>query len=284
MKLSDIHIRDPFILPYNGKYYMYGTRGDGCWDTCSGFDVYVSDDLENWSEPISVFEKSEGFWGEFEFWAPEVHHYNGKFYMFASFKSKNRNRATHILVSEQPDAIFHPVSDEPPTPKDWASLDGSLYVDKAGKPYMVFCHEWIQVKDGEMCAVQLSEDLSTSVGEPFVLFKASEPNWAIGYKENCYVTDGPFLYRTEQGRLLMIWSSLVGDKYVEAISYSDNGEINGNWKHSDELLFSENGGHGMIFESFEKEKYFVFHSPNITPNERPCLIKIAEKDNTLKTV
>ena len=48
----------PSVIELDGKYYMYGTRGDGCWDTCSGFDVYVSDDLENWSEPISVFEKS----------------------------------------------------------------------------------------------------------------------------------------------------------------------------------------------------------------------------------
>ena len=283
MKLSDIHIRDPFILPYNGKYYMYGTRGDGCWDTCSGFDVYVSDNLENWSEPISVFEKSEGFWGEFEFWAPEVHLKDGKFYMLASFKAKGRRRASHILVSERPDKPFTPVSEQPPTPKDWECLDGTLYIGEDGSPYMVFCHEWVQIHDGEMCAVRLSEDLSKPIGEPFVLFKASEPSWASKGKQN-YVTDGPFLYRTEQGRLLMIWSSLVGENYVEAISYSDNGKIDGEWKHADELLFSDNGGHGMIFEGFEKEKYFVFHSPNITPNERPCLIKIAEKDNTLKTV
>ena len=45
MKLNDIHIRDPFIVYYNDKYYMYGTRGKGCWDTCSGFDVYISEEL-----------------------------------------------------------------------------------------------------------------------------------------------------------------------------------------------------------------------------------------------
>ena len=59
MKLKDIHIRDPFILTYKGKYYMYGTRGKGCWDVCSGFDVYVSDNLCDWSEPIAVFEKND---------------------------------------------------------------------------------------------------------------------------------------------------------------------------------------------------------------------------------
>ena len=55
MKREEIRIRDPFILPYEGKYYMYGSRvGDPCatspWGAQRGFDVYVSADLENWSE------------------------------------------------------------------------------------------------------------------------------------------------------------------------------------------------------------------------------------------
>ena len=31
VKLSDINIRDPFILPDGGRYYMYGTRGREAW-------------------------------------------------------------------------------------------------------------------------------------------------------------------------------------------------------------------------------------------------------------
>lgn len=85
MKLNEIHIRDPFILKADDKYYMYGTRGKGAWDVCAGFDVYISTDLVNWSEPISVFEKSENFWATRQFWAPEVHKYNGKYYSLLLF-------------------------------------------------------------------------------------------------------------------------------------------------------------------------------------------------------
>jgi len=42
MKLNEINIRDPFILPYGGKYYMYGSRGF----EAIGFDVYISEDLD----------------------------------------------------------------------------------------------------------------------------------------------------------------------------------------------------------------------------------------------
>ncbi len=45
MKTSEVNIRDPYILLYDGKYYLYGTRSDQCWGPADGFDCYVSDDL-----------------------------------------------------------------------------------------------------------------------------------------------------------------------------------------------------------------------------------------------
>lgn len=283
MFLNEINLRDPFILAGNGRYYLYGTRGSVKFGEAYGFDVYVSDNLENWSEPKEIFTASPDFWATENFWAPEVHKYRGKYYMLASFKSETACRGTQILVSDTPDGKFVPLTDKPITPDEWECLDGTLYIDKSGKPYMVFCHEWTQVKDGEMCAIALSDDLKTAVGKPFLLFRASEPLWAEKIKDN-WVTDGPFMYRTGNGELLMIWSSGTNKAYVEAVSYSDNGEITGNWKHFDKLLFDENGGHGMIFKSFEGQKYFVYHYPNVTSEERPVLRKISENGKTLEIV
>lgn len=65
MKFSDINIRDPFVLMYDSRYYMYGTRGSEAWtDKSTGLDVYVSEDLENWSDPIEVFTPPENFWAQ----------------------------------------------------------------------------------------------------------------------------------------------------------------------------------------------------------------------------
>ncbi len=274
MDINNYRIRDPFILPHDGKYYLYSTR----YGTAKkGFTVSVSGDLENWSDPVPIFDESPEFWGKYDFWAPEVHFYRGKFYLFASFKADGKCRGTHILVSDTPDGRFVPVSEKPATPDNWECLDGTLYVDKRGAPYIVFCHEWTQIKDGEICALRLSEDLSQAIGEPRVLFKASQPSWAkVGLGNNNFVTDGPFLWRTESGRLLMIWSSLESSDYVEAVAYSDNGDITGNWHHNDRLLFAKDGGHGMLFKSFDGKKYFVFHSPNCEPDERLTLREFEE--------
>ncbi len=287
MKLADINIRDPFIVPENGKYYMYGTRGKGCWTgekaPGMGFDVYVSEDLENWSAPVPVFEAGNGFWGTHNFWAPEVHKYNGKFYMFASFICEGRNRATQILVSDSPDGRFVPVSDSPVTPSEWMCLDGTLYVDKNNKPHIVFCHEHVQIDNGTVCEIELSEDLSEPVSEPRLLFKGSDPWWARKNHKN-YVTDGPFLYRGDSGNLYLIWSSFTDSGYVQAVCRSDNGDITGNFNHDLPLLAEKDGGHGMIFKAFDGRTYLVLHRPNSNPDERPVLTEIIEKDGHLETV
>ncbi len=279
MKFKDINIRDPFVLPYEGKYYLYGTRGETAWCSAKGLDVYVSDDLENWSEPHECFTVTDNFWANKEVWAPEIHLYNGIFYMFVSLRSDDRLRGTQILKSESPMGPFLPFTDDAITPKDWQCLDGTFYVDKNGDPYIVFCHEWVQITDGEICSMKLSKDLSEAVEEPVVLFSASQPHWADKSRDK-FITDGPFMYRTECGKLLMIWSTFVHGDYVQAVAYSDNGEINGKWVH-DELLFAKDGGHGMLFDDFDGNKYLILHSPNENPLERPVLFKIKELKGTL---
>lgn len=280
MKFEDIHIRDPFVLVEDGKYYLYGSRGYETWGKCTGLDVYVSSDLENWSEAYEVFKAPENFWADLNFWAPEVHKYNNEYYMFVSFKSDDKCRGTQILKANSPMGPFLVHSDGPVTPADWECLDGTFHIEN-DVPYMVFCHEWAQVDDGEICAIELTKDLKNPASEPKVLFRASEPVWSDGFAPNKYVTDGPFMYRTQNGRLLMIWSSFSKHLYCEAISYSDNGSIFGNWIHDERLLFEKDGGHGMIFENLNGEIMFIQHMPNETPYERPCLFEIIEKDDTL---
>ena len=272
MNVKDINIRDPFVLPYKDTYYMYGSRVG----KQTGFDVYKSNDLKEWSEPKAVFEKHDGFWGTIDFWAPEVHLYNDKFYMFASFKSETKHRGTQILVSDTPDGLFEVWSDVI-TPKEWECLDGTLWVED-GIPYMVFCHEWTQIKDGNVCAVRLSEDLKRSCGEPFILWKASDSKWVVGYGEfnsGLNITDGPFLFKDKSGRLCSIWSSFCKNGYAIGKAYSDNGKINGNWINEEQPIFDKDGGHGMIFKTFDGRYLLSLHVGNGTEGaERPNFIEI----------
>lgn len=282
--LSDIRLRDPFILPVaeNEKYYMYGTG----WNLGSGpgFMVYRSGDLITWHGPTAAFRRPEGFWPDRDYWAPEVHQYKGRYYLFGSFKADGKCRSTQVLVSDTPNGPFAPLTDEPITPHDWECLDGTLYVDEAGDPWMVFCHEWVQVADGEMCAMRLSPDLKRAVGEPVQLFTASQPKWAreIGPgNRRGYVTDGPFLYRNSKGTLLMLWSSFGEGGYKTAVARSNSGEITGPWVHEDKPIFENDGGHPMLFRTFEGQLVMAIHQPNGGRKERPRLFFVTENGDSL---
>lgn len=274
MKRSDIIIRDPFVFPCKSEkaYYMYGTTYVRMGYPKEGFHHYKSYDLENWEGPFESFIPDENFWANRDFWAPEVHEYNGKYYMFATFKRDGLCRGTQILVSDSPGGKFVPLTDGPVTPRDWECLDGTLYVERDGTPYIVFCHEWAQIRDGEIAAMPLTEDLKSPAGKAEVLFKASDSWWSCEFPgKGNYVTDGPYLFH-HAGKLKMIWSSFYNGSYAMGCAYSSNGMITGSWEHEKDLIFKENGGHGMLFESFDGNRYFSLHQPNI-PEEHPFFLE-----------
>ena len=123
----------------------------------------------------------------------------------------------------------------------------------------------------------MSEDLKQPIGEPKLLFKASESKWASNKDVNGYITDGPFLYKTADGKLIMTWSSLDESRYSVGVAYSENGSLFGEWKHCENTLSDIDGGHGMIFKSYDGHLYFTMHyreEPNSL--EHPCLIEFEE--------
>jgi len=286
-RLNEIHIRDPFVYPdpIDRTYYMFGTTGRTAWEgKPEGFDVYASKDLLDWEGPYPAFRPHADFWSDQDYWAPEVHHYKGKYYMLASFKAANKSRATQILVADLPTGPYVPLGDKPITPMDWECLDGTLYVDNLHQPWMIFCHEWLQVDDGEICAVPLKDDLSGAADEPALLIRASQAPWACPTKSGYqFVTDGPFIYETED-RLLMIWSSFGKSGYAIGICRSQSGTISGPWEHLPEPLFERDGGHGMIFKTFDGELLLALHVPNVHPMERPAFFTIRDAGDTLEMI
>lgn len=280
MKITDINIRDPFVLCDSGKYYLYGTRANNFGVHTKGFDVYVSEDLENWSNPIECFNSEINNLNRDVNWAPEVHKYNGSYYMFATFTKENNLRGTYILKSDSPEGPFCLHSHGAVTPFEWECLDGTFYQSKDGTPYIVFCHEHTQIKDGTICYAKLNDDLTDACSEPVTLFSGSSLPQVSHLKNGHYVTDGPFMYRTTDGTLLMIWSTFINGKYAECIAKSDNGEIDGNFVHLVPLI-TDDGGHGMIFTA-DNKLMLTFHSPNKTNYERPVFKELTDIGDNIK--
>lgn len=286
---SQIQMRDPYVFAENGTYYLYGTTDKNCWRGApSGFNAYKSCDLKNWEGPFKIFGPSESFWGTQNFWAPELHAHKGSYFLFATFKTPGKHRATSILKSDSPLGPFKPWGDESATPVADECLDGTLYVDDDGTPWIIYCYEWVQEGGGTVCARKLKDDLSGAVGEPITLFAAKDAKWTKEITHSSgikgHVTDGPNVYRAKNGELWILWSSHTETGYGLGITKSTNGKLTGDWKHEDKAVFSADGGHGMLFSEFSGQMNLTLHTPNDTPNERPIFIPIRETDTGFELI
>ena len=177
--LDSIVLSDPCILPDRATmtYYMTGTGGK----------LWKSKDLRYWDGPYTVAETDPASWmgPKPMIWAAELHPYKDKYYYFATFTNPEvkigtfrgneiERRACHVLVSDKAEGPYRPMEDKTYLPAEKPTLDGTLWVDTDGKPYMVYCYEWLQTWDGTIEKIELKPDLSGSMGEGQLLFRASD--------------------------------------------------------------------------------------------------------------
>ena len=267
--LDSIVLSDPCILPDRATmtYYMTGTGGK----------LWKSKDLRYWDGPYTVAETDPASWmgPEPMIWAAELHPYKGKYYYFATFTNPDvkigsfrgneiERRACHVLVSDKAEGPYRPMEDKTYLPAEKPTLDGTLWVDTDGKPYMVYCYEWLQTWDGTIEKIELKPDLSGSMGEGQLLFRASDSPWSRevidGDTVASKVTDGPYLFRTQTGRLGMIWTSWIYDVYTQGVAYSESGTLDGPWVQEEQPITPPNFGHGMLFRTFDGQLLMSVHS------------------------
>ncbi len=277
MKKEQINIRDPFVVYENGTYYLYGTRAKDLGCKVGGIDVYISGDMIDWSDPIECFNSEKYGLNREVNWAPEVYKYKEKYYMFATFTQDNGLRGTYSLCSDSPKGPFVPHSKGALTPTDWECLDGTLYIDESGVPYLVFCHEHTQIIDGTICYVRLNEALDALDGDVVTLFSASSYKPVDPQKNGHYITDGPFMYRSKTNELFMLWSSYIKGVYAEFVIKFKNKKLGLEFEHMQPLLDSD-GGHGMIF-SDNKNTYLTYHTPNDNLLEHPEFCFLEDNGN-----
>lgn len=330
-RLADIPVHDPFVFAdsRSGTYYLYS----GAAPRLNGVDrhgvlVYKSTDLEEWEGPYGVFAVPDGVWADPQHgaWAPEVHEYRGRYYLLVTLHNEDRPlegdpvqgyakhwRGTVSAVSDSPEGPFELLqTDGPLIASERMTLDGTLYIDEEGAPWMVYCHEWVQTLDGTIEAVRLTEDLASAVGEPILLFKGSSAPWlnpdaaqetsddglrrephsgptvqphasSAAGEPAVYVTDGCQLYRTSGGSLVMLWSSYEEGSYVQTIARSASGRLEGPWEQLEPLV-QEDSGHGMLFRTFDGRRMLILHRPFSMPESRGYLYEVEDRGDHFRIV
>ena len=297
VSLKELSMSDPFIYPdpETKTYWLTGTGGS----------LYKSTDLEMWTGPYNVINLS-GTWMQGNFVAAaEIHKFNGKFYYAGTWNNhgvcieqvpRRYNvplNQTQLLVSDKVDGPYLPLVKDSTFclgPVDWYIIDGTLY-EENDTVYMVFVHEWTQLIDGTMAYMPLSKDLTHRLAEPTTIFRASEAAWSkemnsigeatFGMKMPGWVTDGPQMFRTETGRLGMLWSSWGENRYAQGIAWSTSGSIKGPWIQEEKAFRGDNSGHGMLFKTFEGQLLYSVHHDGGTGRKPEIWTVDASGDNLI---
>lgn len=205
---NDYGIGDPFVMRYNGKYYMYPSTNDAY----SGVKVFVSDDAVNWTYcGLALSDGEETSHGAY---APEVVYYNGYFYMCQSRGGKGH----YIYRSESPTEGFTLVSKTDNLSEDdidygnlYMGIDGAFYVSDDGKLYLLHTSTPAGLKYNE---IENVDDIrSETIGPTRVLGDANLNHWI----------EGPGIFRRgDYSYLTYTGNHVISKGYRVAYSYAEN--------------------------------------------------------------
>lgn len=277
--LADLPFRDICVMPdpATNTYYMIGYLISS--SSTKEIACYQSKDLQNWGGYTTVFE------GQYDQnWAPEFYCLDGNYYIVASLRGNTAAgdlRGCYVLKADKANGVYEIIS-ERITPENWECLDGHIYYED-GIPYMIYCREWTRIVsgDGEMYAVRLKDDLTGVYpgAEHIKLFSARDHQ-----ASNDGVTDGCWMYKASNGDLIMLWSKYLDGKYTIITSRSTSGTVLGEWTHDEGTLFSNDGGHAMIFTDFDGNLRIAFHENSGNRGYEIPVIYYLEDNNGVLTI
>ena len=251
-----VPLADPFILLYRDTYYAYGTHA------ADGIEVYTSEDLRSWDKSENPALHKNNSFGEKWFWAPEVYHVNGKFYMYYSADE-------HICVatSDSPLGPFRQTVQKPMLEGEKA-IDNSLFVDDDGKAYLFF----VRFNDGlNVWVAELENDLMTLKKETMHPCIHVSQSWEEVWPR---VNEGPFVIK-HKGVYYMTYSANSYESPFYGVGCATATEIMGDWgKYPDDpLLQNPDGlqgvGHSAIFRDKKKNLRIVFHAHHSVTSIHP---------------
>ena len=290
VSIDTMELRDPFIFfdKEARVYYMTGTGGY----------VWTSDNLRQWTGPYNVLQLDTTMWmgSKPTIWAPEIHKFKGKFYYIATFTRPDviidrvagrdiPRRSCEMFVADNIQGPYKPMSTERPLLRaDQPALDATFCDDEYGAGYIIYGHEWIQNWDGTVQIIRLSDDFTKQLGEPFVMFTASQNVWSsgvdsLGNKSFSPVMDAPFLFDTEGGSLGILFSTYIDDEYSVGVAYSTMYGLNGPWEIEPEPLLRGNHGHPMLFKDFDGTLVMAVHQDTVMNNRRTSVPRLIEVDD-----
>lgn len=238
---------DPFLLRYNGRYYLYPTT-NGARQRC-----YVSEDLQTW-EAVDNGTNTSGYCYEYTAgeegvpesstpFAPEVIYHDGYFYMISSPMGGGH----YVFRSEAPEGPFECISGNL-----GRSIDGSFFIDSDEK---IYCYG---ASSNCILGYEVEDDFITFSDSTTSLWNATIGNW----------NEGPYLLR-RYGEYYLTYTGThyLSPSYRVDYAYAPEGSTpltNGDYTREKTVLLSTDEdfkalGHSMTVLSLDLDSYYIVY-------------------------
>ena len=266
-----LEMGDPFVVRYGQTYYLTGTT-----DSRSGFRLWSSTNLVDWTPRGFAYRRGQGTWGEGAFWAPELFHHGDRYYLVYSAHREDADgdkAGFRICLAEadRPTGPYHDVHAPWCDPGD-SCIDGHVFVDEDGTAYLYFAKVGVLEGRGgkffgRVHAVRLKPDLSGPAAGPVLCTKAEQP-WETPAAGRSLCNEGAFVFR-RGGRYYMTYSANHYAEPFYGIGWATAAAPLGPWRKSprnplvsrDERLGVSGPGHCSITTSPDgREMFLVYHA------------------------
>jgi GH43 family beta-xylosidase len=272
---------DPWVIYKDGFYYYTNSLGNrlAIWKTKDLTQLNLAEKKTVWLPPPGVSYSKE-------LWAPELHFFRGKWYMyFAADDGNNNNHRIYVIENSAADPlqgnwVFKgQVSDET---NKWA-IDASVF-ENNGQLYMIWAGWEGDVNEQQNIYIAKMKDPYTIDGSRV---KISSPvyDWekygdlgAASNPPHVNVNEGPEILK-HKDKLFLVYSAsgCWTDYYaLGMLAASKNSDLMNpsSWKKSPQPVFKqspENGvyapGHNSFFKSPDGNEDWILYHANSKPGQ-----------------
>jgi hypothetical protein len=264
-------VRDPCIIRDAGRYYVVFTMHpfsprdekhfqDPDQGSSPGIRIYSSADFTSWRDDGWLIKSSELAADcpyKHQFWAPEIHRFNGKFYIIFTASNWNAQQFqlqegyfAFIGVADQVTGPYRHITKIPNGP-----CDTTLFTDAAGAFYLAMPRRDLSVQQVDLS--KLEQDVITRVG-PEVTVATSANDAGVAGPSPEYL-EGPWVEHIS-GRYYLFYAANYGkDGYWTGVATADS-PLGPFRKDPRGKIFL--GGHLAIFDGPDGRKWFSYRGEN----------------------
>jgi beta-xylosidase len=247
---------DPSVVRVGADYYATATSSE--W--APQFPILHSTDLVNWRIVGGVFPKQPE-WATANFWAPEISHWNDKFFIYYVGRTKGGPLAVAVATADKPEG---PWTDHGPlVAQEAGSIDGMAIDDEKGERWLVWKEDGNSRKQPTIIWAQRLDATGTKLtGEMHELIRNDQP-WEGP------VVEGPFILRRGEWFYMFYAGNACcgrGCKYATGVARAKS--LLGPWeKNPRNPILADNAdfrgpGHGSIVADEAGRHWFLYHAYN----------------------